>query len=295
MDVEGFFRQVVKMKHPFGFVLFTCFGWSLYHAADTKTYAEGGNANGQLCVFPFIYNSKWYLDCIRDGTSEGLLWCATTANYDTDKKWGYCPQQLTYAVGGNANGQPCVFPFKYNFKGYWGCTGDGTSDGRLWCSTTEDYNKDKKWGYCTRNLIYAEDGTANGQLCVFPFNYKSKWYSDCTSDGTSDGRLWCSTTGDYNKDNKWRYCPQKLIYAEGGNANGQLCVFPFNYNSKWYSDCTSDGISNGRLWCATTGDYNKDEKWGYCPQKWTQGSGTTANAGDNQEEKNAKRCFKNVG
>ncbi|XP_073448055.1 matrix metalloproteinase-9-like [Aquarana catesbeiana] len=273
------------MNRHFGFVLFMCIGWSLSHAADTKTYT----VDGQLCVFPFIYQSKWYLDCTGDGTSEGRLWCSTTADYNNDKKWGYCQQKLIYAVGGNANGQPCVSPFKYKSKWYWGCTGDDSSEGRLWCSTTADYNKDKKWGYCPQKLTYAVGGNANGQPCVFPFKYNSKGYWGCTGDGSSNGRLWCATTADYNKDKKWGYCTPNLIYAVGGNADGQLCVFPFIYKSKWYSDCTSVGTSDGRFWCATTGDYSKDNKWGYCPEKWTQG--TTVNS----EKENARRWFENAG
>jgi len=48
-----------------------------------------GNANGACCVFPFIYQGTTYNSCI--GTNNGgTQWCATTANYDTDTKWGNC-------------------------------------------------------------------------------------------------------------------------------------------------------------------------------------------------------------
>ncbi|XP_077307893.1 72 kDa type IV collagenase-like isoform X4 [Lithobates pipiens] len=157
-----------------------------------------------------------------------------------------------------------VFPFTYKSKSYSDCTRDDDSEGHLWCATTANYDEDKKWGYCTRHLIYAVGGTAKGEPCVFPFKYKSKWYPDCTSDDSSEGRLWCATTSDYEKDKKWGYCTRNLISAVGGNSDGQPCVFPFKYNDKWYSDCTNDGISSTRFWCATTADFNKDQKWGYC-------------------------------
>ncbi|XP_073448057.1 matrix metalloproteinase-9-like isoform X2 [Aquarana catesbeiana] len=249
------------MNHYFGFVLFMCIGWSLSHAADTKTYT----VDGQLCVFPFLYKSTWYMDCTGDGTSDGRIWCSITADYHKDKKWGYCQLKTIYTIGGNANGQPCVSQFNYKSKWYWGCTTDGSSEGHRWCSTTWNYDMDKKWGYCLQKLTYAVGGNANGQPCVFPFEYKSKRYWGCTGDGSSGGRLWCATTADYDKDKKWGYCTPNLIYTVGGNANGQVCVFPFMYKSKWYSSCTGDGTDDGRLWCATTGDYHKDKSWGYCP------------------------------
>lgn len=43
-----------------------------------------------LCVFPFIYNKTPYTECTKDARTDGRKWCATTANYDTDRKWGFC-------------------------------------------------------------------------------------------------------------------------------------------------------------------------------------------------------------
>ncbi|KAL4609204.1 seminal plasma protein HSP-1-like [Arapaima gigas] len=42
------------------------------------------------CVFPFIAGGKTYHYCTTDYWLPGITWCATTANYDKDKKWVYC-------------------------------------------------------------------------------------------------------------------------------------------------------------------------------------------------------------
>ncbi|KAM3593597.1 uncharacterized protein V6R79_016732 [Siganus canaliculatus] len=61
------------------------------------------------------------------------------------------------------------------------------------------------------------------------------------------------------------------IFTIGGNAFGGPCQFPFKFMEKWYAECTKDGRSDGRLWCATERDYDKETKWGFCPTKGTAG------------------------
>nr|QPB70590.1 insulin-like growth factor 2 receptor [Pampus argenteus] len=42
------------------------------------------------CVFPFTSMKKLYTECTTDQRTDGKKWCATTANYDADRKWGFC-------------------------------------------------------------------------------------------------------------------------------------------------------------------------------------------------------------
>ncbi|CAI5788830.1 Uncharacterized protein PODLI_1B041026 [Podarcis lilfordi] len=72
--------------------------WKVYGTRDdlcSRGYEDmftlNGNANGAPCVFPFQYDGNWYAECTTAGRSDGWLWCSTTRNYHTDRKYGFCP------------------------------------------------------------------------------------------------------------------------------------------------------------------------------------------------------------
>uniref|UniRef100_W5NFE2 Insulin-like growth factor 2 receptor n=1 Tax=Lepisosteus oculatus TaxID=7918 RepID=W5NFE2_LEPOC len=69
----------------------------------------------------------------------------------------------------------------------------------------------------------------------------------------------------------YRHEDQAIIMKYGSGdpcptvtTKGEVCTFPFKYHKKSYNSCTTDGRTNGDLWCATTDDYNRDQKWGFC-------------------------------
>ena len=55
-------------------------------------YTESGPSPGQLCHFPFVYNSRLYSSC-AEGTDRGPAWCATNVTDDQQvdgDSWGFC-------------------------------------------------------------------------------------------------------------------------------------------------------------------------------------------------------------
>ncbi|XP_069791495.1 lymphocyte antigen 75 isoform X2 [Narcine bancroftii] len=57
--------------------------------------------------------------------------------------------------------------------------------------------------------------------------------------------------------------PYREIYTTDGTAYGMPCVFPFKYKNNWYYECTTENYEEEE-WCATTGSYDRDKKWGKC-------------------------------
>ncbi|XP_053250779.1 matrix metalloproteinase-9 [Podarcis raffonei] len=181
--------------------------WTLGTGVVVKT--RFGNANGANCHFPFTFEGKSYATCTTEGREDNLPWCSTTANFDQDKKYGFCPSELLFTYGGNAGGEKCVFPFTFLGKTYDSCTTEGRSDGYRWCATTESFDRDKKYGFCPNRDTAVIGGNSQGEPCAFPFTFLGKSYSSCTSEGREDGRLWCATTSNYDTERKWGLCPDK--------------------------------------------------------------------------------------
>nr|1KS0_A Chain A, Matrix Metalloproteinase 2 [Homo sapiens] len=57
-----------------------------------------GNADGEYCKFPFLFNGKEYNSCTDTGRSDGFLWCSTTYNFEKDGKYGFCPHEALFTM-----------------------------------------------------------------------------------------------------------------------------------------------------------------------------------------------------
>ncbi|XP_036900080.1 matrix metalloproteinase-9 isoform X2 [Sturnira hondurensis] len=190
------------------------------------------------------------------------------AHFDDEELWSLGKGVVVPTSFGNAEGAPCHFPFTFDGRSYSACTTDGRSDDLLWCSTTADFDTDRRFGFCPSERLYTQHGNSDGKPCVFPFTFEGRSYSACTTDGRSDGYRWCATTANYDQDKLYGFCPTRVdSTVTGGNSAGELCVFPFTFLDKEYSTCTREGRSDGRLWCATTSNFDRDKKWGFCPDQ----------------------------
>ncbi|XP_016331932.1 lymphocyte antigen 75-like isoform X1 [Sinocyclocheilus anshuiensis] len=104
------------------------------------------------CYEDIIYTE--YQMKLSVGTNDSVT--AKRDGQDTWKRGGssenICqqPYRRMHTSGGNSNGAPCEFPFLYNGTWHHSClpgTGDKTLD---WCSTTANYDLQKKWGNCLK-------------------------------------------------------------------------------------------------------------------------------------------------
>lgn len=176
-----------------------------------------GNSDGAACHFPFTFEGRSYLACTTDGRNDGTPWCSTTADYDTDGKFGFCPSESEYALGVGTAAPPLRVQ-NLRLQSFLAFRGMA----RLLALSLGPVSSVKR-GACSgqaRKLIpwvssglYTEHGNGDGKPCVFPFIFEGRSYSACTTAGRSDGYLWCATTANYDQDKLYGFCPTRGTFA----------------------------------------------------------------------------------
>ncbi|XP_060735001.1 lymphocyte antigen 75 [Tachysurus vachellii] len=119
----------------------------------------------------------------KRNTSDSWIRGGTTENICEQ------PYRTIHTSAGNSNGAPCTFPFLYNNSWHHSCLRPDALHSLAWCSTTENYDKDLKWGNC---LQYEEgcgalwDDPYNGQCYQVVSTAMASWHEArdaCRSQG----------------------------------------------------------------------------------------------------------------
>ncbi|XP_018603699.1 seminal plasma protein HSP-1-like [Scleropages formosus] len=126
------------------FLLAPAIGGQVIASWQTKVKVQ--DISPDYCVFPFKYKDHWYYSCTSVDSKHKRLWCSLTTDFDKDHLWGYCLGNVNFWV--TTTESSCVFPFIAGGKTYNHCTTDYWFPGISWCSTTANYDGDKKWVYC---------------------------------------------------------------------------------------------------------------------------------------------------
>uniref|UniRef100_A0A672YPW8 Lymphocyte antigen 75-like n=1 Tax=Sphaeramia orbicularis TaxID=375764 RepID=A0A672YPW8_9TELE len=142
-------------------------GHRLFHVATTQCLALNLRTKA-LSLVDCGSNMLLWWRCLNEAVytvyQMGLVVSngKVTVKRDSEEAWvrggsqdNICqrPYRVIHTTNGNSAGAPCDFPFKYNDTWYHGCLPHVENPGLSWCSTTPDYDKDRKNGDC---LIYEE-------------------------------------------------------------------------------------------------------------------------------------------
>lgn len=111
-----------------------------------------------LCVGQAIY-TEYEMGLTSDGKT-------VVAKHNPTDSWrrggleeNICQQpfKTIHTRDGNALGAPCVFPFRYKGTWYHRCISGQPENANLpeglsWCSTTMNYDEQRRWGFCLHNV-----------------------------------------------------------------------------------------------------------------------------------------------
>ncbi|PAA51051.1 hypothetical protein BOX15_Mlig027412g1 [Macrostomum lignano] len=197
--------------------------------SDIKGILRGGS----------LMDPATYIECLPNSTEHACTGGARCLGYRCG-----CPDGLVYigALG-------CTDVDECSLKlGGPACTGpqDRVScvnlQGGFACNCTQPGQQ-----------YHPEWGCTDSPECVFPFVYRGKRYTHCTS--ADRGYLWCGLSDDVDRDNRWVACP--LSY---GTAH---CVFPTRYQGELRSGCFVDKPTGKRL-CSLTSNFDADREAELC-------------------------------
>jgi Fibronectin type II domain. len=174
-------------------------------------------------------------------------------------------------------GVPCVFPFIHNSKSYFDCTNEeGPATTKFWCSLTNNFDRDKKFGECIDPRNENADGATSGSNteAQLKLDALKKIQGAGNPLGESITRhKTINLSQPLSRKDYLHLAGEELVSKDsglktyGGNSRGAArCAIPFIYNRKSHFSCIQFVHPNnkGDSWCATSHNFDKDMKWGLC-------------------------------
>ncbi|XP_006636684.2 secretory phospholipase A2 receptor isoform X1 [Lepisosteus oculatus] len=204
-------------------------------AADEDVVLDQNQLSEHNIKGIFILQSVQFKSCIKSDKAKLILEnCENPSKY---MLWKWVSRHRLFNVGSSM------------------CLGLNTTNAHQPLNMYEcDSTLTTLWWRCSGNTLFGAAHfklTTNGRLVIAKRTGYHQWKRYLTLDEGPCSR------------------PYEEIHTVQGNAHGMPCVFPFKYNNKWYSECTAEGREDNYRWCATTSQYDQDEKWGFCPSPET--------------------------
>ncbi|KAI2652218.1 Cation-independent mannose-6-phosphate receptor [Labeo rohita] len=246
------------------------FSWHTPLVCEQQVKCSVWNGTNQIDLSPLIHLTGYYTavneDVSKDKSPDFYINICQPLNPIPRVN---CPPGAAVCMD-PVNGDPIdigriTSPPRYNTN---------TNEVEITFSSTTVCPSDPTSNYSSKIIFTCQKGAELGspqmiqaQDCMYVFEWATPVV--CPETITSHG---CNLTvpgSDFNinvcgtvADTKCKDSAVCLI-SEVTDKN-EVCIFPFKFMKKTYTECTNDGKTDGRKWCATTSDYDKDQKWGFC-------------------------------
>ncbi|KAM6989317.1 LOW QUALITY PROTEIN: macrophage mannose receptor 1-like [Tautogolabrus adspersus] len=167
-------------------------------------------------------------------TNKATGFCLVkTNNFCNEIRWRLCDRLLVHqrnkclgVQGKSVGSEISLYDCDENSEPKWECKNEtvlALKDQELYIELTADNTAvlsrtvgsksyltitGRSSGACARTYreLYSIGGNAAGMPCMFPFQYKDQWYSDCTTTDLPGNQLWCAVETKYQSE-LWGYCP----------------------------------------------------------------------------------------
>ena len=182
--------------------------------------------DSKRCIFPFSFEGKTYIDCTADHSSNEAEWCATEVKSNGEVvrgQWGDCDKKsltcLTIGAGTPPR-KPAPQPAAPRINPPRPAPRPVAPPPRRPVQQPPPRPRPppsnevspKGQQVCFVNTVSTEE--KDPKICIFPFSFRGKTYTDCTTDHSTNKVEWCATEIKQDGevlDGKWGDCDRKSL------------------------------------------------------------------------------------